>query len=125
MSRQPLPFMADDMSAFARALKRELTDFGLGAGGAATSGPRPELPSHLSLMNMLARAAGYRNFQHFRSQQDARVELDRPAVVPLEALPDYVQVKRLMRYFDDQGRLTRWPSKFSDRLPCLWVLWSK
>ncbi len=113
------------MSAFARALKRELTDFSGGANRAATPSAGPDLPGHLALMNMLARAAGYRNFQHFRSQQAAREQLDRPAVVAIEAPPDYVHVKRLMRYFDGEGRLIRWPSKFSDRLPCLWVLWSR
>jgi hypothetical protein len=113
------------MSAFARALKRELTDFGGGTESGAMSGTPAVMPGHLALMNMLARAAGYRNFQHFRSQQKARAQLDQPAVVPDVALPDYVHVKRLMRYFDDQGRFTRWPSKFSDRLPCLWVLWSR
>jgi hypothetical protein len=37
---------------------------------------------------------------------------------------DSVKLKRLTRFFDDQARLLRWPGKFSEREPCLWVIWS-
>ncbi|RAI38251.1 hypothetical protein CH341_28220 [Rhodoplanes roseus] len=36
-----------------------------------------------------------------------------------------MKVERLARYFDAGGRLVRWPGKHSDRLSCLWVLWSR
>ena len=72
---------------------------------------------------MLARAAGSRNFQHFRAQIIAEKRLRRPheAAVPI----DYVELQRLSRYFDAGGQLVRWPTKFSHQEPCLWVLWSK
>ncbi|MCK9919321.1 DUF2087 domain-containing protein [Microbacteriaceae bacterium K1510] len=114
MSRQPLPFFADDVSTFARALRRELSQ--------SDQGPAVA-PSHLTLLNMVARAGGYQNFQHFRAQAAARERLDSPQ--PVAEAADYVMVGRVARYFDGSGQLTRWPSKFSHRLLCLWVMWSR
>lgn len=116
MSRQPLPFFADDVSTFARALKRELT-----APGQETAAA----PSHLALLNMVARAGGFRNFQHFRAQAVARERLDHPQPEPVAEAADYVAVGRIARYFDTAGRLVRWPGKHSHRILCLWVLWSR
>jgi len=72
---------------------------------------------------MLARSAGFRNYQHFRAQAEARErieshELPQPAV-------DYVEIQRLSRHFDAKGRLQQWPGKQSQRIQCLWVLWSR
>jgi hypothetical protein len=72
---------------------------------------------------MLSRAVGSRNFQHFRAQVTAEKRLIRPSEVP--APVDYVVLQRLSRYFDANNRLIRWPTKFSDQEPCLWVLWSR
>lgn len=112
MSRTPLPFHSDDISALARSLNGQLTKC-------------EHLPGHVELLNMLARATGWRNFQHFRAQKVARERLDAPAPEPAQAPVDYVRVQRLLRHFDVQGRLVRWPGKFSDKEPCLWGLWSK
>lgn len=113
MSRTTFPFHADDMSALARSLKRELDG-------------RDRAPGHVELLNMLARATGFRNFQHFRADLTARGRLDAapPGPPPGPAI-DHVLLARLMRLYDSDGRLTRWPSKASHRLPCLWVLWSE
>lgn len=54
MSREPLSLPVPDISAFARALRGMLAGHG-------------DVPSHLELLNMLARCAGWRNFQHFRA----------------------------------------------------------
>ena len=54
MTKDTLPLPVPDLSAFARSLRKELT-------------AAPEVPSHLALMNMLARSAGFRNFQHLRN----------------------------------------------------------
>lgn len=114
MSRQTLPFFTDDVSTFARALRREL---------AQSDQEKATAPGHLTLLNMVARAGGYQNFQHFRAQAAARERLDSPQ--PVAETADYVMVGRIARYFDELGRFTRWPGKFSHRLPCLWVLWSR
>ncbi|MEZ5787822.1 MAG: DUF2087 domain-containing protein [Xanthobacteraceae bacterium] len=112
MSRDLIPFHSDDVSALARALKGELAKF-------------PQLPSHVEMLNALARAAGYGNFQQMRAQWAARERVENPVpTVPAPAV-DYVKVERLARYFDAEGRLVRWPAKHSERMTCLWVLWSR
>jgi hypothetical protein len=121
MSREIIPFHADDMSAFARALKRELARYDEET---AADPARRKAPGHVELLNMLARATGFRNFQHMRAQADARERLD-SLTVSVEPSVDYVRIERLARYFDAAGRLTRWPGKHSDRLACLWVMWSR
>lgn len=114
MSRPAFPFAAGDISAVARSLKDQI----------AQGGHTP--PGHVELLNMLARAAGYRNFQHFRAQAVAQGALDAPAepTAPEEPV-DFVKVRRLTRYFDPAGRLLRWPSKASHQQACLWVLWAR
>jgi hypothetical protein len=72
---------------------------------------------------MLAQSAGFKNYQHLRAQAEAlgRIESGEqpdPAV-------DYLEVQRLARFFDARGRLAQWPGKQSQRVPCLWVLWSR
>ena len=59
MPRTLLPFAVADISALARSLRDQLS---------ARTGP----PGHVEMLNMLARAAGYRNFQQFRTQTDIK-----------------------------------------------------
>jgi hypothetical protein len=110
MTRPTFPFYSADISALARSLHAQL---------AACS----QTPGHLQLLNMLSRAAGCRNFQHFRVQAAAQQHLLKaePAAGPV----DYNELKRLVRYFNTGGHLVRWPTKFSHQEPCLWVLWSR
>jgi hypothetical protein len=110
MTRSVFPFYATDISALARSLTGQL------AGCDHT-------PGHVELLNMLARAVGSRNFQHFRAKMIAEKRLTRATEV--EAPIDYIELQRLSRYFDANGRWIRWPTKFSHQEPCLWVLWSK
>lgn len=111
MSRTLLPFHSDDISALARSLNGQLAKC-------------EQRPGHVELLNMLARATGWRNFQHFRTQNVARERLDNPPP-PASAPIDYARVRRVLRHFDAGGQLLRWPGKFSEREPCLWVLWSR
>src|SRR5262245_13010035 len=110
MTKSIFPFYASDISALARSLNTQL---------AGCEHP----PGHLELLNMLARAVGSRNFQHFRAQviAEKRLLLASDVAAPV----DYVALRRLSRYFDANSRLVRWPKKFSHQEPCLWVLWSK
>ncbi len=110
MSRTPLPFHAEDISALARALKGELARL-------------DHRPGHVELLNMLARGAGCRNFQHFRAQAHARGALAHPPEPRPTA--DFVKVRRVARHFDTHGALLRWPGKYSEQQLCLWVLWSR
>ena len=109
MPKIELPFRSSDISALARSLSGQLK-------------AAERLPSHVELLNMLAKAAGFQNFQHFRAQTVAERQL---AMSPgPEVTVDYVALKRLRRYFDRNGRLVRWPKKFSHQEPCLWTLWA-
>ncbi|MBU1002747.1 MAG: DUF2087 domain-containing protein [Proteobacteria bacterium] len=110
MSKTPLPFPVGDISEFARSLRRQLDGL-------------ERTPSHVEMLNLLAKAGGYRNFQHFRAQQDAQAALDVPPPSPVEV--DFKRVQQLVRIFDGQGRLTRWPKKYTLRMLCLWVIWSR
>jgi hypothetical protein len=112
MPRTPLPFHADDISALAKSLKAQL---------ATASHP----PGHAQLLNMLARSAGARNFQHFRAERITRAARAAPPTVdPLQAV-DAAKLERLARYFDAEGRLQRWPARAGHAESCLWVLWSR
>lgn len=110
MSRTPLPFAVTDLSAFARALAGELSD-------------HDGRPGHVELLNMLARAGGFRNYQHLHAQAETLDGLATPA--PAAVPVDTVRLARIARYFDDDGRLVRWPGKANHRTDCLWVLWSR
>ncbi len=109
MSRDILPLTVPDMSALARALGRELAQI-------------EGKPGHVQLLNMLARAGGYRNFQHFRSASKAGDRLAEPPPV-LEPI-DHALVERVAGHFDDEGLFLRWPSRYSHQSLALWVLWS-
>ena len=110
MSRDILPFTAPDLSALAKTLGRE---FDLIDGK----------PGHLQLLNMLARAVGYRNFQHFRASSMAEERLSEPLSAP--APIDYALIERVAGHFNATGRLIRWPSRYGHQSLALWVLWSR
>jgi len=108
MPRDTIALTISDLSAFARTLRRDL----------ATA---DSFPGHLALMNMLARAAGYGNFQHLRATPDPQTR----------AMPDPVpQTDRkildaALRVFDAEGCMTRWPTRIPVQKLCVWVLWSR
>ncbi|MFG5406970.1 hypothetical protein ABXN37_01470 [Piscinibacter sakaiensis] len=58
MPRDPLPYVADDVSALAKSLRRQLGDH---------LETHRSLPSHVQLLQMLARAGGHRNHQSLRA----------------------------------------------------------
>ncbi|MEO0912919.1 MAG: DUF2087 domain-containing protein [Pseudomonadota bacterium] len=106
MTKTPLPLRVDDLTVFARALAQQLGE---------TS------PSHLTLMNMIARAAGFQNVQHMRSASAAEKRIARQVDAPIA---DARLVERALHQFDEVGRLRRWPSKRSIQTLALWALWA-
>lgn len=110
VSRQRLPYHAPDISALAKSLARQLDD-------------SPERPGHVELLNLLARAVGFRNYQALRANHEAESRLARGAEP--ETVVDFRRVEQWRRYFDESGLLQRWPKKHSHREACLWVLWSR
>ncbi|MDT8998108.1 DUF2087 domain-containing protein [Paucibacter sp. APW11] len=125
MSRDLIACPVQDLSAFTKALRSELKQHLLTQSPAAA-----EPPSHLALMNMVARAAGHRNVQALKAVPAAPVGTKRPLLVTMPApahgprqpaLSD--NADRALRQFDEQGRLMRWPSKYSIQRLTLWGLW--
>ncbi|MBX9595699.1 MAG: DUF2087 domain-containing protein [Roseomonas sp.] len=112
MSRTPLPYNTGDISTLARSLRAQLAG-------------RSEPPGHVDLLNMLARATGCRNFQHFRAQAVAQNQLEHAPPPPPPVAIDHAKILRIARCFDGAGCLVRWPAKLSERQPSLWVLWSR
>ncbi|MDP1987455.1 DUF2087 domain-containing protein [Phenylobacterium sp.] len=104
MPRTAIPYTTPDISALAKTLRDQL----------ARQGPAP---GHVEMLNILARAAGAKNFQHYRARSE-----------PLEAPPapaaDLARVEKVARQFDPQGRLLQWPAKPSHQALALWGLWA-
>jgi len=120
MSRTVLPYRAPDISALARTLRGRLAE-------------AETLPGHVHFLNLLAQAAGFRNFQHYKADFEPEVASEPSVADPVaesdpEPAPpavDPVKTERLLRFFDAEGRLVRRPSKLGERTVCLWVVWSR
>lgn len=114
MSKTSLPYSAGDISALARSLRTQLAG-------------RTEPPGHVEWLNMLAKAVGCRNFQHFRVQATEQTTAPDRLGATVDGAPpaDPVRVLKVARCFDAAGALLRWPPKRSERDLCLWVLWSR
>lgn len=107
MSKQPIPLYTGDISAFARNLSRQLAS--------------PDVsPGHVEMLNHLARAGGFRNYQHLRADHAAK---GRMAAAP-EAVADFRLIERALHQFDAQGRLIRWPGKRQVQELALWAMWA-
>jgi len=109
MTRQLIPFAVSDLSTLAKSLRISLSELG-------------RSPSHVELLNLLARAGGYRNIQHLRADAQAQERLSAdPAAPPI----DHSRVEKVLRHFDAEGRMIRWPAKTNHQDLCLWVIWSR
>lgn len=111
MSRTSNAYAAPDLSALAKNLKRELE-------------ARTDLPGHVELLNMLTRAVGFRNYQHFKASRAAEERLANPPAAETQPAVDYRRVELTARCFAGTDILVRWPGKFNQQQLALWVLWS-
>ena len=116
MSRELTPLYAADLSTFAKTLRVQLAErIDSGAG----------LPGHVEMLNLLARAAGHRNVQALKAARPAPAAAPGPAPRwhgPKHPALDPV-ADRVLRLFDGQGRLLRWPSRRAEQVLALWALW--
>ncbi|SIP96115.1 hypothetical protein SAMN05880590_101454 [Rhizobium sp. RU35A] len=100
-----------DLSALAKILRRELY-------------ARDTPPSHVELLNLLARGAGFRNFQHLKASHAAAARLE-AAPEPVEAEPvDHRRIELVLRCFDDEAVMARWPKKTAQQKLALWWCWA-
>ncbi|MBS0441216.1 MAG: DUF2087 domain-containing protein [Proteobacteria bacterium] len=112
MPRTETPLHANDISSFAKTLSHELK---------LSHERLQRLPGHVELLNMLARAAGHRNFQSLKARPSVSAA---PAAAPDAAAPALSDTAaRALRQFDAQGRITRWPIRFGVQRLMLWGLW--
>ena len=109
MAREATPLVVRDLSTFARTLGRALK----------TQQARSAEPlGHLHLQNLVARAAGYRNLQALKA---AAPRLHDDGVHG--RLTD--NARRALLQFDRDGRLIRWPTRFSVQRLAMWLLWTR
>ncbi len=113
MSREALPLVAPDLSAFARSL-----------GQALKTRPAAEPPGHVELLNLIARAAGHRNVQALRAATERPLPVAPLAAEDRPVLPLTANARKALMQFDSRGRLVRWPHKFSVQRLAMWVLWT-
>ena len=108
MAREATLLVVQDLSSFARSLGRALE---------ARRSAALEPPAHVELQNLIARAAGYRNLQALKAAPPEPVP-------PGAALPLSDNARRTLAQFDVDGRLVRWPKKFTVQRMAMWVLWT-
>ncbi|GIT91805.1 hypothetical protein JANAI62_22620 [Jannaschia pagri] len=102
MPREAFPLVLEDVTQFTRSLRHQVPG---------------DIP-HQTMLNHVARAAGYRNFQHLKAASGW-------GEAPTEAPPNLAQVRRAAARFDAEGRFTGWPTKRSLRMLCLWPIWAR
>ena len=126
-SRQTVALQTADASALAKALRSQLATYAEAQGATANQ----VVPSHLALLNMLARAAGHRNYQALKAQPGPAPVVQAPSV-PHAPAPASVEpgtpplsasAAKALTQFDELGRLARWPHKFSVQRIAMWGLW--
>jgi hypothetical protein len=115
--RERVPLHCDDLSQFAKTLRQQLGEHLQKSPGAA--------PSHVQLLNMLARAAGHRSVQALRAQ--ATLARAPAAPTPATATSAHTTLSahaaKALTQFDAHGRLSRWPYKFVVQRLAMWGLW--
>jgi hypothetical protein len=112
MPKTLFPFQSPDVSALAKSLCDSLQT-------RAVTKPAP--PTHLEMLNLLARAAGARNFQAWRVRAETQAPVPEIPVEP----PLSAQVEKALRVFDSEARMTRWPVTRPIQRLCTWYMWSK
>ncbi|WP_117193796.1 DUF2087 domain-containing protein [Rhizobium terrae] len=113
MPRSIFPMEIADLSAFAKSIRQQIDTL-------------DHKPSHLEMLNLLTKAAGFRNYQHFRAvAKTADVIARWRPVLNNEPAPDEDRVLKTARHFDEAGKLVRWPGRRGQQELCLWFLWSK
>ncbi|MEI7763467.1 MAG: DUF2087 domain-containing protein [Comamonadaceae bacterium] len=125
MTRLLVPLATPDVSALTKTLKGFLDE-------RHAAGKAP--PSHVELLNLMARAAGLRNFATLRkaaltTASDALVapetEIPAPADAAISLSTMSPTVRKALLQFDDSGRLVRLPNKLSVQQMTMWALWTQ
>jgi len=127
MTRLLVPLSTPDVSAFTKTLKSFLDE-------RHADGKAP--PSHVELLNLLARAAGMRNFATLKKVVQAAPPSDKvqptrttsennESVKGVNLASISATVRKALIQFDDAGRLVRLPNKLSVQQMTMWALRTK
>lgn len=108
-----IALVAPDLSAFAKTLRKQWVE-------RQARGDKP--PSHVELLNLIAKAAGHANVQALKAAAGNAAPTARAARPPENTVLTPTAFKAAMQ-FDEQGRLVRWPTKFSVQRLAMWALW--
>ena len=101
MARESISITIDDLSMFTKSLRNSLKQ-------------RDTLPGHATMLGLVAKAAGYDNFQHLKA--------DQPSVKPARGTTSKA-MERALRIWSD-GIMTRWPKQISVQQLSCWVMWA-
>ncbi len=115
MSKQLFSLHVADVSAFAR---------GLVSGLKARHDSKPEPPGQVEMLNLVARAQGQRNWQALRLALQQATPAATAVAAPPSAPALSEHARKALAHFDSQGRLMRWPVKFSVQRLAMWALWT-
>lgn len=99
MPRDTISLTIPDLSGFTKSLRNALIQ-------------ADQLPSHATMLGLVAKAAGYDNYQHLKAAKPTLID-EQPSK----------QLTRAMRLFDD-GQMTRWPKQHAVQGLCMWVFWA-
>ena len=121
-SREMVPLHTADVSLFCKNLRQQFATAGLIA------------PGHVAMLNMLARSAGYRNYQMLKARAAIAATIEASPDIE-EKAPEAIMLprgskvspamRRLLACFDTRGRLMRWPNKFAAQQIAIWAIWSR
>jgi hypothetical protein len=114
MTRTVIPMTVPDLSGFARSLRRSLGEH---------LDQHKALPTHQALLNHIARAAGHRNLQALQVQAPKRARAAAAATASTAPVALSAAAQKALGSFDELGRMSRWPQKYSVQRLALWVLW--
>ena len=116
MTKETFALHLADVSAFARLL---------GQGLQQRHEARPAPPGQVELLNLIARTQGQRNWQALRQALRQQPAAPAPTAQPVAAAALSDNARKALASFDRQGRLMRWPVKFSVQKLVIWVLWTR
>ncbi len=115
MTKPVFSLHISDLSAVARSLVQALHER-----HATKSTP----PGQVEMLNLIARSQGQRNWQALRQALTAAPPAPpRTAPGPVPT-PLSDNARKALQQFDSQGRLMRWPVKYSVQKLVMWVLWT-
>ncbi|WP_394147023.1 DUF2087 domain-containing protein [Shewanella atlantica] len=104
MSKNLTPFSCDDISALAKSLRKQLQQ-------------HETFPSHVEMLNMLAKATGLQNYQQLRQQHGEQLSSQSTLSAPIP--------KRLMPFMSADYIMHSWPSKYAIQQQSLWFFWCR